>query len=89
MNTFARIESVCTFRDGLSLEMLFIRKLKLSVLEITLALVFLIQAVPTDEKEKGNTGNCNGGNSIPFSFINYASHCTAWLSYGKRLWPKQ
>ena len=61
----------------------------LSVVEITLALVFLIQAVPTDEKEKGNTGNCNGGNSIPFSFINYASHCTAWLSYGKRLWPKQ
>ena len=36
----------------------------LSVVEITLALVFLIQAVPTDEKEKGNTGNCNGGNSI-------------------------
>ena len=28
-------------------------------------------------------------NSIPFSFINYAAHCTAWLSYGKRLWPKQ
>ena len=24
-------------------------------------------------------------NSIPF--INYAAHCTAWLSYGKRLWP--
>ena len=26
-------------------------------------------------------------NSIPFSFINYAAHCMAWLSYGKRLWP--
>ena len=23
-------------------------------------------------------------NSKPFSFINYAAHCTAWLSYGKR-----
>ena len=26
-------------------------------------------------------------NRIPFSFIYYAAHCTAWLSYGKRLWP--
>ena len=26
---------------------------------------------------------------IPISFINYAAHCMAWLSYGKRLWPKQ
>ena len=26
---------------------------------------------------------------IPFSLINYAAHCTAWLSYGKRLWPRQ
>ena len=28
-------------------------------------------------------------NSIPFSLINYETHCTAWLSNGKRLWPKQ
>ena len=25
----------------------------------------------------------------PFSLINYAAHCTAWLSYGKILWPRQ
>ena len=31
----------------------------------------------------------NVDDSIPFSFINYAAHCAAWLSYGKRLWPKQ
>ena len=24
-------------------------------------------------------------NSIPFSFINYAAHCSAWLSYGKKI----
>ena len=34
-----------------------------AVLEITLALVFVVQAVPTDEKDKGNTGNSNGGNN--------------------------
>lgn len=32
-----------------------------SVLEITLALVCLVEAVPTDEKEEGNAGNSNGG----------------------------
>ena len=26
-------------------------------------------------------------NSVPFSLITYATHCLAWLSYGKRLWP--
>jgi len=28
-------------------------------------------------------------NSIPFSLINYAAHCPAWIRYGKRLWPRQ
>ena len=34
-----------------------------SVLEITLALVCLVEAVPTDEKDEGNAGNSNGGNN--------------------------
>ena len=35
----------------------------LTVLEITLALVCVIKAVPNDGKDKENTRNSNGGNS--------------------------
>ena len=34
-----------------------------SVLEITLALVCLVEAMPTDEKDERNAGNSNGGNN--------------------------
>ena len=30
-----------------------------------------------------------GINRVPFSPITYATHCLAWLSYGKRLWLRQ
>ena len=34
-----------------------------TVLEITLALVYVVEAVLTDEKDEGNAGNSNGGNN--------------------------
>ena len=44
----------------------------LTVLEITLALVCVV-AVPTDEKDKGNTGNINsnGGNIATHSITSF------------------
>ena len=35
----------------------------LTVFEITLALVFVVEAVPNNENDKGNTGNNNGRNN--------------------------
>ena len=42
--------------------------------EITLALVFVVEAVPTDEKDKGNTGNSNSGNN------SHTQYYTSFLS---------
>ena len=42
--------------------------------EIALALVFVVEAVPTDEKDKGNTGNSNSGNN------SHSQYYTSFLS---------
>ena len=42
--------------------------------EITLALVCVVEAVPTDEKDKGNTANINSGNN------SHTQYYTSFLS---------
>ena len=56
-----------SYREGLGVvfQMFAILRVVLAstVLEITLALVYVVEAVLTDEKDEGNAGNGNGGNN--------------------------